>query len=262
VFLQTFSEYTGAFGALVRERLRGVEVVSVHCKTQHCETDLIGLNARQLADAMVHLAGFLEAGRALGAGIYVFHGLPRVRQSTRTDFSRWQAGIQAAIDLSASYGIRLCYETVSWAWFNEPARVKQFLAVWPSLSFVLDVKQVLEMGQDPVDYVEAMGARLAHVHVLDFDRDGRPALPGQGAHDFRELARALSKGRQKKVSLRALVAHLPPPVRDKFESVWKVLETRVQECKRLNVRNAHLLMTQRDIMQRVLDIEPHVYAPP
>jgi len=192
VFLETFSEYTAVFGALVRERLGGTEAVSVHCKTQHFESDLIGLSARQRADAAVHLAGFLEAARALGAGIYVFHGPARFRQSAPPDFSRWHAGIQAAIDLSASYGVRLCYETVSWAWLNEPVRVKQFLAIWPSLSFVLDVKQVLEMGQDPVAYVEMIGDRLAHVHILDFDRDGRHVLPGQGAHDFRDLARALS----------------------------------------------------------------------
>jgi flagellar biosynthesis protein FlgN len=76
-----------------------------------------------------------------------------------------------------------------------------------------------------------------------------------------ELARALSKSKVKRVSMRAFSAHLQPPAREKFESAWKLLETLVRECKRLNVRNGHLLMTQRDIMVRVLNVEPDVYAP-
>jgi len=76
-----------------------------------------------------------------------------------------------------------------------------------------------------------------------------------------ELARALSKSKARKVSIRAFTAQLPAPAREKFESAWKLIETLVRECKRLNVRNGHLLMTQRDIMQRVLNIEPDVYAP-
>lgn len=84
---------------------------------------------------------------------------------------------------------------------------------------------------------------------------------GLRSRERAELARALSRGKAKKVSIRALTAQLPAPARQKFESAWQLLETLVRECKRLNVRNGHLLMTQRDIMQRVLNIEPDVYAP-
>lgn len=87
------------------------------------------------------------------------------------------------------------------------------------------------------------------------------ATLGLRSRERAQLARALSRGKAKKVSIRALTAQLPAPARQKFESAWQLLETLVRECKRLNVRNGHLLMTQRDIMQRVLNIEPDVYAP-
>jgi flagella synthesis protein FlgN len=87
------------------------------------------------------------------------------------------------------------------------------------------------------------------------------ATLGARSRERAELARALSKGKTRKVSLRAFTAQLPAPAREKFEGAWSLLETLVRECKRLNVRNGHLLMTQRDIMQRVLNVEPDVYAP-
>ncbi len=75
------------------------------------------------------------------------------------------------------------------------------------------------------------------------------------------LARALSGGKTPAVSMRAISARLPVPARQKLEASWTRLEALVRECKRLNARNGHLLMTQREIMERVLNVEPDIYAP-
>jgi flagellar biosynthesis protein FlgN len=128
------------------------------------------------------------------------------------------------------------------------------------------------MRADAADYnrlrellEEQFKAALAHrteeIGVIVEKILGLTSTLGARSRERAELARALSKGRAKKVTVRAFTAHLPEPARDKFESAWKLLETLVRECKRLNVRNGHLLMTQRDIMQRVLNVEPDVYAP-
>lgn len=190
VFLETYSEYNGAFGALVRDRLGATKAVSVHSKTQHFETDFIGKSPRQRADAYAMLESFLDAAAALGASTYVYHGPPNIGRQM-PDFSRWQAGIAKAVVRCAARGVAFSWETVSWCWLSEPARVREFLRLWPDLWFVLDVKQVLAMGMEPVAFVDAMGERLRHVHILDYDAQGRLALPGRGCHDFRELARAL-----------------------------------------------------------------------
>ena len=190
VFLETYSEYSGAFGRLVRERLGGTQAVSVHCKTQHFEADLIGQSARQREDALRLLDGLLDGGVALGAETYVFHGPANIRGKA-ANFSRWQPGIAEAMARCKARGIAFGWETVSWCWLNNPGRIGEFLSLWPELSFVLDVKQVYDLGQEPLSYVEAMGDRLRHIHILDHDANGRYALPGQGIHDFRELAAAL-----------------------------------------------------------------------
>ncbi len=191
VFLETYSEYRGEFGALVKSRLGDTQAVSVHSKTQHFEADFIGQSARQREDAFTLLEGFLDAGEALGVSTYVYHGPAVVRGGNVPRFVRWQEGIARAIAACRARGITFSWETVSWCWLNEPARVAEFLAIWPDLMFVLDLKQVFELGQDPLAYVDAMGDRLRHVHILDYDAQGRHALPGRGLHDFRELARAL-----------------------------------------------------------------------
>ncbi len=190
VFLETFSEYTAAFGSVVRERLLGVEAVSIHTKTQHFEGDLIGQSARQRQDALRGLTGALDAGAALGARVYVYHGPANIRGHAPR-FDAWQEGIERAIKAAAERGIIFAWETVSWCWLNDPARVAEFLRIWPSLSFVLDIKQAREMGADPLAFVDAMGDRLCHVHILDHDARGLHALPGQGVNGFGDLARAL-----------------------------------------------------------------------
>lgn len=192
VFLETFSEYTPSFGQTVRHQLGNTRAVSIHSKTQHFEGDIFGLSERQREDAFAWMRSFLSAGEVLGAGVYVFHGPARIRTSN-PDFSKWKKAIDRAISIAASYGIDFCWEVVSWCQLNSPERVRLFRKLWPDLHFVLDVKQVHELGQNPLDYVEAMGGKLRHVHVLDHDGRGAYVLPGEGVSDFRTFARALDK---------------------------------------------------------------------
>lgn len=190
VFLETFSEYTPAFGAMVRQRLGDTRAVSVHCQTMQFEIGFFGQSPRQREDAFALLDGFLGAGAALGAGIYVYHGLPHLRGGA-PDLARWRPVIERVMARAAEFGLALCWEVVSWCYLTSPERVRAFREVWPGLGFVMDIKQVFELGHSPLDYVKAMGGALRHVHILDVDADGRLVLPGEGMHDFRELATAL-----------------------------------------------------------------------
>lgn len=192
-FLQTFSEYNAAYGRLLKARLGSVQTVSIHAKTQHFEGDIFGRSPRQVEDAFALMTGTLDAGQALGAHIYVYHG-PACIRVANPDLGRWQEAIDRAIDLGLSRGIRLCWETVSWCYLTSPGRARAFAQRWPRLGFVIDTKQISEMGQDPLDYLDAMGDALHHVHVLDHDADGRLTLPGKGVTDFAGLARALRAG--------------------------------------------------------------------
>lgn len=190
VFLETYSEYQQSFGALVRERLGATQAVSIHAKTQHFEGDIYGRSKRQQADAFDMMGRFLDAGQALGASIYVYHG-PAAIKSAVPNLDAWREPVEQAIEMATARGIRFAWEVVVWCQLNSPQRVRDFRRRWPALSFVLDIKQVHELGHRAEDYIEAMGERLCHVHVLDHQTDGRYALPGAGVYDFRKLADAL-----------------------------------------------------------------------
>lgn len=193
VFLQTRSEYSSAFGALVRERLAGLPCVSVHPKggTQF-ELDLFGRSRRQTEDAMALFRQVCEAGEALGARYYVFHGPFSVSGRLRAgQVFRLPERVARMRAIAADHGIEMLWENVCWCVLREPEDVRELAALLPEQRFVLDVKQAYRAGSDPFALLEAMGDRVRHVHALDVDGSGQLCLPGQGVTDWRALMREL-----------------------------------------------------------------------
>jgi len=190
VFLQSFSEYHPAFGQVVKRMLGDMPVVSVHSKTLHFEGDFIASAPRQRADGFEMLESFLKTGEVMGAKYYVYHGPPRLRGG-KLPAAKWEKAIEEAMELCRKHGMELAWEIVSWAWLTTPECVREFSRIWPQLHFVLDVKQGREIGFEPEEYVDAMGEKLCHIHILDTDGHGKHALPGHGISDFRNFSSAL-----------------------------------------------------------------------
>lgn len=188
VFLETRSEYSAAFGVLVRERLSGLPCLSVHPKGSQFEQDLFGRSERQAQDAMDCFRGVCEAGQALGAKYYVFHGPFSVSGRLRPGAIHELAERMALLrELAGTHGLELLWENVSWCALRAPEDAREIAALLPGMGFVLDVKQALRAGISPVDMARAMGSGVRHVHALDMDAEGRLCLPGQGTVDWREL---------------------------------------------------------------------------
>lgn len=192
IFLETHSEYTAAFGALVKERLAGLACLSVHPKGTQFEQDLFGRSHRQAQDALRTFRGVCEAGQAMGARYYVFHGpfavSGRVRPGAIFEVEKRVTGLRA---IARAHGLELLWENVSWCAMQRPEDVREIAALFPDLGFVLDVKQAMRAGVEPIGMVEAMGGRIRHVHALDRDAEGRLCLPGEGTVDWRALMGAL-----------------------------------------------------------------------
>lgn len=192
VFLQSRSEYTADFGALVRENLRGIPCVSVHPKGTQFEWDLFGRSRRQVEDAFELFTGVCEAGQALGARFYVLHGPAGVSAPLEPGrIYNLQPTVDRMEKIAADHGMEVLWENVSWAALRRPQDVEALGQLLPRQRFVLDVKQALRAGQDPLAMLRAMGDRVAHVHVLDVDEAGELCLPGRGAVDWRGIAKHL-----------------------------------------------------------------------
>lgn len=192
IFLETYSEYSAAFGALVRERLGGLPSTSVHPMGTAFENSLFSLSARQRLEAQKIFEGVLKAGQALGARIYVYHGRHNVKGTgIAANFDSVAPRIGELCDLAADYGITVCFENVSWCQMSTPERVLQVRSAYPKAGFVLDIKQAMQSSHDVSEFISAMGDKLLNVHVCDYDAGGRLFMPGQGTFDFEALGRRL-----------------------------------------------------------------------
>ena len=188
VFLETLSEYSASFGKLVRKRLGDIPAMSAHPLGTAFENSLFSLSARQRHDAERIFCGVLEAGQALGVRVYVYHGRHNVKGTgISADFTSIAPRIGELCELAAAYGIKLCWENVSWCQLSTPERVLRARKACPQVHFVLDIKQAMQSGYDAADFIEAMGDRLANVHVCDYDAQRKLCMPGQGTYDFAAL---------------------------------------------------------------------------
>lgn len=200
IFLCSFSEYDPAFARIVNEHLaeNHVQAVSVHTLNSQFEPQLFSRSSRQREDARKVFRKVLQAGKVMGASLYVFHGPANIKnaQHIRCDYPWLGEHTDDLCRMAADEGIRLTWENVFWAYYREPSfgpRVQENMR--ETLYYTLDVKQALLSGHDVFAYLEAMGDRLANVHICDIDENRSHVLPGRGIFDWERFADILHKKR-------------------------------------------------------------------
>lgn len=192
VFLQSCSEETVEFAKLVRQNLSGIPCTSIHPLGSGYENHMARRPARQVRDAFDRFRRILDAGQALGAGVFVYHG----RNTPQLLPLPWNLdwNIEALVPMceeASRRGMVIAWENVYWCQLTEPERVLEAKAALPQVRFTLDIKQAMRAGCDPIAFVHAMGDRLSNVHICDWAEDGTLCLPGEGVFDFSALIRAL-----------------------------------------------------------------------
>ncbi len=192
VFLETNSEYNAAFAAEVTRALRGLPAHSVHPLGTQFENSLFSKSPRQRADALEVFERVLTAGSALGARVYVYHGVPDThRRGNGPNLSSWREGLSDLCARAAAHGMQMGWENVWWCHLSRPEHVRAVREEVPDMRFVLDIKQATHIGVDPVAFIPAMGDRIVNVHVCDRDANGALCMPGQGMFDFVRFFAAL-----------------------------------------------------------------------
>lgn len=189
VFLNTFTEYRPEFGDLLKERKGNLNVYSVHTLNQHFEPELFNIAPRTRADAEFFLMEAADTARKLGAKYYTFHGPARLKR--RPYIFDYPSIGNRLTELNGmlrerANGLEFVYENVHWAFFSEPsffANLKEHTDV----KACLDIKQAMQAGIPYPDFIEVMGSRLKNVHLCDYDRNGKLAVPGKGSFDFPTL---------------------------------------------------------------------------
>ena len=191
VFLTSFSEYSKEFGELLAKGKGQVRVHSVHDLNTQFEPQLFNTNQRVKKDAFDWLEKVMQAGVALGAKYYTFHGIARVKRSSHSgkndNFPYIQQGFWEIYEFCQKFGIKLCLENVEWASYNRVGVFSKIRERVPEIGGVLDIKQARISGYDYRDYLTEMGQNLTHVHISDIDENGKICLPCKGVFDFDEL---------------------------------------------------------------------------
>lgn len=188
IFFNSFQELKPDYLERLADCCRASQtrVVSVHPFTSGSEsfyffTDYPG----RLKDGLELYRHFLRAARFLDAQLLVFHGA-----SVFSSLSMEQSAEHfRMLDQMAreEYGVTVAYENVVRSRSKEPDYLLELKRLYPELACVLDVKQALRSGKEPMEYLEKLGDSIRHIHISDSDVQ-KDCLPvGRGTMDLEAL---------------------------------------------------------------------------
>lgn len=185
-FLQSLKRQADAYGA---------SFVSVHPFTSAVESSLLfGDYPRRTREAFDFYRRYMAAAAYLGGDFVVIHGQPQ-GHGKLTDQGYWER-FGELYRVGDQEGVHPAQENVRQHRGADPAFIKGMRDyLGEECAFVLDVKQCRLSGVGTEEMARAMGNRLRHVHLSDWDQDSSCLLPGAGKGDFgafRQLLKSIS----------------------------------------------------------------------
>lgn len=188
VFLESYSEYNREFGDLLASVKGDTDIHSVHVLTTQFEPQLYSINARAAGDSFKILDMAMQAGEAVGAKYYTFHGPARLKKTPIViNFDKVGSITQKIIDVTESHGITLAYENVHWSYYNYIGFFNELRKRTVGLKGTLDIKQARQSGIPYSEFIDEMAGDIVTVHLSDINANGKMCLPGKGTTDFYDL---------------------------------------------------------------------------
>lgn len=192
VFLESFCDYNEKFGKILSSVKGGTEIHSVHALTTQYEPQLYSVNGRAKADSFSILEGVMQAGEAVGAKYYTFHGLARLKKTAYViNYEKVAKDTREIMDVCERHGITLAYENVEWCYYNYIGFFDEVRKRVGGLKGTLDIKQARRSGIFYGDFIDEMKGDIVTVHLSDVNREGKMCLPGEGVTDFIDLFKRL-----------------------------------------------------------------------
>lgn len=193
VFFNTHSELDITYVKELRRRVdeAGARVVSIHPYTSGMEGLLFFSEyGRRFDDARQYYKKYYQAANILNAGLVVFHG--GFRHQT-IPVEEYAARMEVLDGDASSAGVYLAQENVERNRSRDPSFLHQLRCLRPAQKFVLDLKQAVRAGYDPVMVADAMGPNMIHLHLSDHAPYHDCLPPGVGSMDFEKLFCRLKK---------------------------------------------------------------------
>lgn len=144
---------------------------------------------RRVEDMIGYYRRYFEVMRELGAGIFVFHGNDKHHAVTPElyceRFHRLvEAGRQEGV-IVAQENVERC-QSGTLHFLREMKRI-----LGDDAHFVLDVKQAVRAGENPINMLHMLGSHVCHVHISDHSDKGDCLPIGQGNFRIRSFLEAL-----------------------------------------------------------------------
>ena len=192
VFVNTESELEPSFIAMLREKAarREARILAMHPFISGTEPYLLfSQYERRMRDGMRLYEKIFAAARELGVKFVVMHGDKLHGVLSEEESIR---RFEALCDLGQDFDVTLAQENVVRFRSSDVDYIRAMRAqLGEKAHFVLDVKQARRCGLEPERVIDAMGDRIAHVHISDRDDHRDCLVPGRGTRDFPALIRHL-----------------------------------------------------------------------
>lgn len=193
LFLQSFREYNKKYAKKLMRKVGKVDIHSIHSLTTQFEPTLYSVNKVAQADSFEILEGFLQAGKALGAKYYTFHGGAIFKKLPYTfNFDELGKVTNRIIERCSHYDIALAQENVHWGYYKDVGYYSKLKERCPLLKGTLDIKQARLSNFTYADFIDEMKGDIVTVHLSDVNENGKMCLPGKGITDFDDLFKRLN----------------------------------------------------------------------
>lgn len=194
VFLNTYSEYGVDFAKLLAERKGDIKIHSVHSLGIQYEPQLYSRSDRVRVDAEAIYRLVLQSAKILGAKYITFHGAYIMKKVKHIiDYASLASRTQELDDMAKEYGTRLSYENVHYAYYNSPSFFDNMKNYFASMQVTLDIKQALQGGIDPIEFLVSAKENISTIHICDVDSEGSPVMIGKGIYNFEKFFEKLKK---------------------------------------------------------------------
>lgn len=194
LFINTHSELDAAYVKTLKAELDAHDASCVSLHPFTCPSEpmmLFSSYERRVNDMLDYYRNFFEAMNILSANIFVFHGnMDKIAVPDELYFERYLK----LYELGQSFGITVAQENVERCQSRSLAFLKAMRsALKDKAFFVLDVKQAVRSGEDPVSVADELGDSIIHVHMSDHSSTNDCMIPGKGSFDMESFFSTLKK---------------------------------------------------------------------
>lgn len=168
----------------------GLNVISAHPFSSPMETLFLFSDYKRRVDTIIDMyKRYFEFMQAVGARIFVLHGAAKDARCTETVYVE---RFLRLCDIAEPYGAVIAQENVHYCKSGKIDFLKMLKKECGERArFVLDIKQAIRAGYDPLDIADGIGDSVIHLHISD-NREGADCVPvGKGTYDFERLIRRL-----------------------------------------------------------------------